>query len=544
MGLAVILSEKAIMIVLILTNCLNYLDRGIIPGANGQFTDFVASSRELEGKGGASAAFGALQSAFIVGFSLTCLSVGHLIHSRSPFGISARGLFVWIFAAVVAGIARCTRSYYVLLMARMLSGVGEAGFVTVGGPYIQDAAGTSQGLWLGVFYAAIPTGTALGYGYGASIAAALNWSVAFYGEALLMLPLALCFLFSEDDGSRVVAKLPVDVRRPLVEERRETERLNISEGDAAREIRDNIAARDSPTIWEEIQICIEMPTFVWTCLAYAGYSGAVIGFSTFGPSIAVGLGLWDNMTAASLAFSGTLAISGILGTPMGGLMLDAWVARDLRHISSQNQNLEDVDTNSRRLARALDISLILCFLGSVIIANAAYALSQLPFLIYLFLGTGPLFAATAAMNVAVFESVPRCHRAFAQGVSVLVMHALGDVPTPIVIGALKDTFAPACTPDSSGRLGDKCADHQRPALRIITLGCALYFSFTILAFAIARLRVPKHIANQTRYSRGHNGESDLDLDANMDLAASLISPRSDDSIPDMSPCEVQDATGQ
>merc|ERR1719352_759723 len=103
------------MVVLILTNCLNYLDRGIIPGANGQFTDFVAKSRELEGKGGASAAFGALQSAFIVGFSLTCLSVGHLIHSRSPFGISSRGLFVWIFAAVVAGLARSTRSYYVLL---------------------------------------------------------------------------------------------------------------------------------------------------------------------------------------------------------------------------------------------------------------------------------------------------------------------------------------------------------------------------------------------------------------------------------------------
>jgi hypothetical protein len=171
--------------------------------------------------------------------------------------------------------------------------------------------------------------------------------------------------------------------------------------------------------------------------------------------------------------------------------------------------------------------LILCFLGSVIIANAAYALSQLPFLIYLFLGTGPLFAATAAMNVAVFESVPRCHRAFAQGVSVLVMHALGDVPTPIVIGALKDAFAPACTPDSSGRLGEKCADHQRPALRVITLGCALYFGFTLLAFAIARLRVPKHIALQARYSRAHSGETDPDHGGSANLTAPLLSSGGD-----------------
>ena len=96
----------------------------------------------------------------------------------------------------------------------------------------------------------------------------------------------------------------------------------------------NTFARGAPTIWEEISICIEMPTFVWICLGYAGYSGAVIGFSTFGPAIAVGLGLWEDsvegMTAASLAFSGTLAVSGILGTPMGGLMLDAWVVRDAR----------------------------------------------------------------------------------------------------------------------------------------------------------------------------------------------------------------------
>ena len=56
-----------------------------------------------------------------------------------------RGLIVWIFAAVVAGFARSTQSYSLLLLARMLSGVGEAGFVTVGGPFIQDAGGVGLG---------------------------------------------------------------------------------------------------------------------------------------------------------------------------------------------------------------------------------------------------------------------------------------------------------------------------------------------------------------------------------------------------------------
>lgn len=263
-----------------MTNCLNYLDRGIIPGANGQFTDFVASSRELEGKGGASAAFGALQSAFIVGFSLTCVGVGHLIHSRSPFGMCGRGLVVWIFAAVVAGLARTTRSYLLLLLARMLSGVGEASFVTVGGPFIQDAGGAAMGLWLGVFYAAIPTGTALGYGYGAAIASQWNWSVAFYIEALAMLPLAMLFLLSEDDGRRVVTEsgdrgdINYPGRTTLQTDvcERSITALSVS-GVADETLTPEPSASSSPTpptLIEEIRVCIAVPTFSWICLGYAG----------------------------------------------------------------------------------------------------------------------------------------------------------------------------------------------------------------------------------------------------------------------------------
>ena len=139
-------------------------------------------------------------------------------------------------------------------------------------------------------------------------------------------------------------------------------------------------------------------------LRIIGYSGAVIGFSTFGPAIAVGLGLWDDTTAASLAFSGTLAFSGIVGTPVGGVLLDAWVQHDVSAVSRSTG-----DANTRRLTRALDLSLALCSFGAIVIANAAYARRAVVFLVYMGMGTLPLFAATAAMNVAVFESVPRCH---------------------------------------------------------------------------------------------------------------------------------------
>ena len=52
-----------LMLLLISTNFLNYLDSGIIPGAFGEFDSFINSSRELAGTSHTSTYFGLLQSA-------------------------------------------------------------------------------------------------------------------------------------------------------------------------------------------------------------------------------------------------------------------------------------------------------------------------------------------------------------------------------------------------------------------------------------------------------------------------------------------------
>ena len=69
---------------------------------------------------------------------------------------------VWCVSAVLAGLARPLGSYSVLVVARMLSGVGEASFQVVAAPYIQDHAGDAQGFWLGLYFTAIPFGTCIG----------------------------------------------------------------------------------------------------------------------------------------------------------------------------------------------------------------------------------------------------------------------------------------------------------------------------------------------------------------------------------------------
>ena len=50
-------------------------------------------------------------------------------------------------------------------------GVGEAAFQCIVPPYVEDFAPPgAKTLWLGVFFTAIPTGTALGFVYGAAVA--------------------------------------------------------------------------------------------------------------------------------------------------------------------------------------------------------------------------------------------------------------------------------------------------------------------------------------------------------------------------------------
>lgn len=54
---------------------------------------------------------------------------------------------------------------------RLLSGVGEASFVTVVPPLITETAPPGErGIWLALFYTAQPFGAGLGYVFGSAIA--------------------------------------------------------------------------------------------------------------------------------------------------------------------------------------------------------------------------------------------------------------------------------------------------------------------------------------------------------------------------------------
>eukprot|EP00903_Cladosiphon_okamuranus_P014241 g13230.t1 len=186
-----------------IVNLFNYMDRGVIPGGSEEFNAFIEQTMLTDRP---DVFLGILQSGFILGFSIACVIFARLARHRSPFSLMATGLAVWCFAAVSAGMARPSGSYTFLLVARLLSGVGEASFVTVVPPLITETAPPGErGIWLALFYTAQPVGAGIGYVYGSLMATSkLGWPWAFYLEAILMAPLAFaCALVPAESATAV-----------------------------------------------------------------------------------------------------------------------------------------------------------------------------------------------------------------------------------------------------------------------------------------------------------------------------------------------------
>jgi MFS family permease len=133
------ISPGWILIVFSLINLLTYMDRGSIPGAPQEFSLFIHETLGVKVTD-ESKYLGALQSAFVgtYGFSVTLF--GHLSHKIAAYKIATFGVSMWIVAMFLCGLAKHTDSFYLLIAARALSGMGEASFQCTVPSYIDDVA--------------------------------------------------------------------------------------------------------------------------------------------------------------------------------------------------------------------------------------------------------------------------------------------------------------------------------------------------------------------------------------------------------------------
>ena len=99
----------------------------------------------------------------------------------------------------LSGLSYHVNSYYLLLFARLSSGVAEASFFVVAPPLIESRAGTTAGLWMSIFLGAIPLGMSTGLFFGEVVSHHYHWSLCFHVMACATLPIVISLFFIHDN---------------------------------------------------------------------------------------------------------------------------------------------------------------------------------------------------------------------------------------------------------------------------------------------------------------------------------------------------------
>lgn len=440
-------------------NLFNYVDRGIIPGASEEFSEFITDNVNTSHP---SLFIGLLQSAFIIGFCVASPIFATLVHQHGPFHLVSIGIAIWIGAVIISGFAYHANSYEMLIVGRIFSGVGEASFQCCIPPWIATNANEkTKSTWLAIFSTAIPVGTAIGYVYSSLVSTTLGWNWAFFLEAIIIFPFLVfvCvissrfphvkagvrhFAFVNEIDDEVIVPLTQSVN----ESNENTSILNLNEGndndtdneeiysdvntpltltDTAAKGEYCLDATDDetpPAVWDEVKAVCKFPCYVYIVAGYTAQTGALIGLSTFGSAFIMGLGYFDSEVQSSTCFGAVVSVAGIIGFPLGGFILDFYSAK------SKDQR----GHSHLELIRANVLMIWTSIIGSILFSAVYLVRSKFWFLTLLFFGCLAIFVCSSAIVIALMLSVPVENRAIAIAFCSIVIHMLGDVPSPIVVG--------------------------------------------------------------------------------------------------------------
>ncbi|KAF7829237.1 putative sphingolipid transporter spinster-like protein 2 isoform X1 [Senna tora] len=369
-------------------------------------------------------------------FSLLDLVNEHLSLLHNPFRLIGVGLSVWTFA-----VAGCGSSFdfWSIAICRMLVGVGEASFISLAAPFIDDNAPVAQKtVWLAMFYMCIPAGTALGYVYGGIVGSYINWRFAFWGEAILMLPFPILGFLIEPlplKGFAAIESKEVLISVETVVP--ETEEVSLIDngtlaGDQAsiRESKSTSKLRNQLTRFSnDMRILLQDQVYVINVLGYIAYNFVIGAYSYWGPK--AGYNIY-HMSNADLLFGGMTIICGIVGTLAGGLVLD--------RITSTLSNAFKVASFWSNISRS---NLLLeCFLSKEldwILGPFFYRLEMLSSLAYQLHYIGFVPAYGAPVNYVSLHCVKPSLRPLSMAISTVSIHIFGDVPSSPLVGILQSS---------------------------------------------------------------------------------------------------------
>jgi predicted MFS family arabinose efflux permease len=364
--------------VLTFINLFNYLDRWVLSALLESIKrDLHFSDTEL----------GALATGFIIVYMLTSPVFGTLGDRKRRPPLIALGVAIWSIATAMAGFAR---GFVTLFAARSFVGVGEAAYGTIAPALLSDHFPLSKrGRVFAVFFAAIPVGAAAGYVVGGMADQHFGWRAAFWiaGTPGLFLSLLVLFVkevprgFHDEQGG---APAPSPAHSSIV-----ASYLHL----------------------------LRNRQYVLTCLGYAAYTFALGGLGIWTPAFLERVrGL--PRSEATVSFGAIVLITGFTGTFIGGWAGDAL------------------------LKRTKWAYLWVCGVATLIAAPIALIAFTHPdkrvYFTAIVIAEIFVFASTGPVNSAIVNLVSPTERATAVALSILIIHLLGDVPSPPLIGILSD----------------------------------------------------------------------------------------------------------
>lgn len=361
--------------VLTAINLFNYLDRSVL----GAILELLHKDLGLS-----DTQLGWATSAFMVVYMLTSPVFGSLGDRRSRPRLIALGVAIWSVATAAGGFAT---GFITLLIARACVGIGEAAYGSIAPPLISDHFPLEKrGRVFAFFFAAIPIGSAAGFIFGGLVGKAYGWRSAFMLAGLPGLLLALLVL------------TVVDPPRGL------------HDGGAP--------AKPAGQSWLASYAHLMRNTpYVLTVLGYAAYTFGLGALVAWMPTFLMRvrhLSVGD----ATVTFGAIAVGTGFVGTFAGGRLGD--------YLLKYSKNAY----------------LWVSGIATLIAAPATYVALTNPnrgvYITAIVIGELLLFASTGPVNSAISNSVSATERATAFGLSVFIMHLLGDVPSAPLIGYLSD----------------------------------------------------------------------------------------------------------
>ena len=363
------LQPRTALIVLTALNLLNYADRNVLFAVQPLVQDEFHLNKEQ---------IGYLTSAFLGFYMIAAPFVGPLADRYSRKLIIVLGAIFWSGLTLLTAV---THNYTELLIRHTLVGIGEATFVTIAPTFVADLfAEERRGRILGIFYLAIPVGSAAGYLLGGYLAPHYGWRFPFYIAAAPGFVLAIGALFLTEPERGQFDSLKETPERGTI--------LGL----------------------------IRNPAFLTSTLGMAFMTYSLGGIQVWMPQFLYSERHYT-LESANFMFGIVIVIDGILASLAGGWLGD----RLLPRMKSSYYFVSAVS-----MALGVPVMIVALFVKGPLMMPAIGVAA-----FFLLLNTAPL-------NAAVINSVGAHIRATALAVNIFIIHILGDVPSPTMMGWVAD----------------------------------------------------------------------------------------------------------